>query len=131
MRKLKTNFASFMLVLLLVGQGLFGWPQDISGGASALAGQDIIGGAAITFKRPPRVRDLSGGASMMLVKRRAPRRPTEPTEIARNKPPNPTQPQPGVPEADTNPQTSSDDKADAYNSQGNTLYDVGQYANAN
>ena len=31
-------------------------PQDIAGGASSLVGQDIIGGASIVFKRPPRVR---------------------------------------------------------------------------
>src|SRR5438128_2648935 len=99
-----------MLVLLLTVQGLFGWPQDIAGGASALTGQDIIGGASITFKRPPRVRDLSGGASMMLVQRRAPRRPAGPTEIARNRPPNPTQPRPGAPEVDTNPPASNDEK---------------------
>ena len=126
MRKLKTNLGSFVLVFLLAVQGLFGWPQDLAGGASSLVGQDIIGGAAVAFKRPPRVRDISGGASMMLVKRRAPRRPTEPTEIARNKP----SPQPGVPETDTNPAASNDEKAEVYNNQGNTFYSVGEYAKA-
>src|ERR1700687_3889658 len=91
LRKVKNKFAGLVLVLL-VSHGLFGWPQDLAGGASTLVGQDIIGGAAVTFKRPPRVRDLSGGASLLLVKRRPPRRPTESTQIARNKP----SPQPGA-----------------------------------
>ncbi len=44
-------------------------PQDIAGGASAFRGQDIMGGAAIVFKRPQRVRDVVGGAAMLIVKR--------------------------------------------------------------
>src|SRR2546428_10851765 len=67
-------------------------PQGISGGASAFQGQDIMGGAAVIFKRPQRVRDLAGGASMAIVKKSRPPRRPEPTEIAKNTPPNKRQP---------------------------------------
>ena len=40
--------------------------QDLIGGASAFRGQDIMGGAAIVFKRPQRVRDVVGGAAMLI-----------------------------------------------------------------
>src|SRR5712691_3557968 len=115
-----------VLMLALLGRHIFGWPQDIAGGASSLAGQDIIGGASVVFKRPPRVRDLAGGASVLIARHRIVRKPTEPTEIARNKPP---KPQPGMPEPEPTPkEPSNDDKAEVYNNQGNTLYDVGKYA---
>ena len=39
-------------------------PQDI-GGSNAFQGQDIMGGAAVIFKRPARVRDLVGGAALV------------------------------------------------------------------
>lgn len=61
-------------------------PQGVSGGASAFQGQDIMGGAAIVFKRPQRVRDIVGGAAMLVVKRQ-PKPPVRPTEVARNNPP--------------------------------------------
>ena len=57
-------------------------PQGVSGGASAFQGQDIMGGAAIVFKRPQRVRDIVGGAAMLVVKR-APEPPVRPPEVAR------------------------------------------------
>ena len=109
---------------------LFGWPQDIAGGASALLGQDIIGGANIAFKRPPRVRDIAGGASALLAKRRVARKPPEPTEVSRNQPPRP--PQPGTtPTPEPTPkEPTNEEKAETYNDQGNTLYDTGQYAKA-
>src|SRR5712692_1659649 len=77
-----------VLALALAGlvHSIFGFPQDIAGGASALAGQDIIGGASVIFKRPPRVRDLAGGASLLIVKHHALRKPAEPVQIARNNP---------------------------------------------
>ena len=58
-------------------------PQNISGGASAFQGQDIMGGAAIVFKRPQRVRDIVGGAAMLVVKRQKPA--ARPQEIARTR----------------------------------------------
>ena len=39
-------------------------PQGLSGGASAFQGQDIVGGAAVVFKRPQQVRDIVGGAAL-------------------------------------------------------------------
>src|SRR5882762_4669388 len=66
-----------------------------SGGASAFQGQDIMGGAAIVFKRPQRVRDIVGGASLLVV-RRPPRAAR--LEVARNTPDRRRpRPQPGPP----------------------------------
>ena len=56
-------------------------PQGLSGGASALQGQDIIGGAAIVFKKPQPARDLVGGAAVLMVRRQVRRRPSV---VARN-----------------------------------------------
>src|SRR5207245_8953204 len=111
------------LLLALTGATLFGLPQDIAGGASALLGQDIIGGANVAFKRPPRVRDIAGGASTLLAKRRVARKPPEPTEVSRNQPPRP--PQPGTtPTPEPTPkEPTNEEKAETYNDQGNTLYD--------
>src|SRR5213075_3591207 len=110
-------------------QTIFGWPQDIAGGASALAGQDIMGGAAVIFKRPPRVRDLAGGAAALIAKHRPPRRPSIPTEIARVRPN--ASPQPGVPQPEATPaEISTQAKVDALNDQGNSAYDSGDYNKA-
>src|SRR6185503_1396794 len=107
-------------------------PQDIAGGVSAFRGQDIMGGAAIVFKRPQRLRDLVGGASMLVVKRQArPTRPSEvarttrPTEVARNTPPDRRRPprETGTTGTTTPPPTarvSEDDKGEAFKNQGNT-----------
>ena len=105
-------------------------PQNISGGASAFQGQDILGGAAIIFKRPQRARDLIGGAAMLIVKRQS--RPTlRPVEIARNTPTDrrKPRPRPGEPEV-TEARVSESDKAEAFKNQGNTYYDLGQFAQA-
>src|ERR1043166_8923728 len=77
--KLNKSALAIVLMLALMCATLFGLPQDIAGGASALLGQDIIGGASVAFKRPPRVRDIAGGASTLLAKRRVARKPPEPT----------------------------------------------------
>src|SRR5437762_11108399 len=86
--------------------------QGLSGGASAFQGQDILGGAAIIFKRPQRARDLIGGAAMLIVKRQS--RPTlRPVEIARNTPDRrKPRPRPGEPEV-TEARVSESDKAEA------------------
>src|SRR6266699_2619191 len=107
-------------------------PQQISGGASAFQGQDIMGGAAIIFKRPQRVRDLVGGAAMLIVKRQQPRGPARPVEIARNNPPGRRRPvvRPGATPGTTEvaeAKISDTDKAEAFKNQGNTYYDVGQF----
>jgi len=64
------------------------------------------------------------------VKHRAPRRPVASLRKSRgHKPPKP--PQPGQPEPEVKtPQISDEAKVDAFNDQGNTLYDAGQYAKA-
>jgi tetratricopeptide (TPR) repeat protein len=119
------------LLAILTSQSLFAWPQDIAGGAGALVGQDIIGGASVTFKRPPRVRDLAGGAAALIVKHRPPRRPTPTVEIARNRPPV-TAPSPGqVPQPEPTPaEISTEAKVDSFNDEGNKAYDAGDYAKA-
>jgi tetratricopeptide (TPR) repeat protein len=120
---------SFALVIAAISA-----PQQAVGGASAFQGQDIMGGAAIVFKRPQRARDLVGGAAMLIVKR-APRPAPRPTEIARNtgdrrRP----RPHPGErpPVTDTTPTIalSDADKAEAFKNQGNTFYDLGQFEQA-
>ena len=102
--------------------------QDIAGGASAFRGQDIMGGAAIVFKRPQRVRDVVGGAAMLIVKRQ--QRPVRPIEIARNNPSDRRRPRPRPGEVETAVRVSEDDKGEAFKNQGNTYYDLGQYAQA-
>ena len=94
-------------------------------GAGALVGQDIIGGTSVTFKRPPRVRDRAGGAAALIVKHRAPRRPTPTVEVARNRPPV-TSPSPGVlPQPEPTPaEISTEAKVDAFNDEGNKAYDA-------
>src|SRR5205809_3096874 len=44
---LNRSALALLLALALMCATLFGWPQDIAGGASALLGQDIIGGANV------------------------------------------------------------------------------------
>src|SRR6476661_1431545 len=101
-------------------------PQDI-GGSNAFQGQDIMGGAAVIFKRPARVRDLVGGAAMLVVKRQP--RPSRSAELARNNPPDRRRPIPNRTETDVASNTPSEnDKAEALKNQGNTYYDLGQYA---
>ena len=92
------------VVLLVLSHSTWAFlPQDIAGGASSLLGQDIMGGAAVVFRRPPRIRAASAG---LILKRRAP-------QLAANVEP-----------------VTNTDKADALNTQGNTYYDVGQFAQA-
>src|SRR3989454_270114 len=103
-------------------------PQGISGGASAFQGQDIMGGAAIVFKRPQRVRDIVGGAALLVVKRQP--RPASRPEVARNTPDRRRpRPQPGEPEV-VDVKLSDADQAEAYKAQGNTYYDLGDFAHA-
>src|SRR5947208_704171 len=105
------------------------WPQDFAH-SDAFQGQDIMGGAAIIFKRPARMRDLAGGAALMVVKRQP--RPSRPVEIARNT----SQSRPGeiarntssdrrrpplspVPAEAAGTTVSDDDKGEAFKNQGN------------
>jgi len=95
--------------------------QDI-GGSLAFQGQDIIGGAAVIFKPPQRVKDLTGAAAAIMKR---PARSSRPTEVARNtgRPRPPTQTTP------TDTSTASE-RAEALKTQGNTFYNRGQYAQA-
>jgi tetratricopeptide (TPR) repeat protein len=103
-------------------------PQDI-GGSNAFQGQDIMGGASVIFKRPARVRDLVGSAAMLVVKRQP--RPSRSSELARNNPPDRRRPIPTRTEIEIAGSASSEnDKAEALKNQGNTYYDLGQYAQA-
>ena len=102
-------------------------PQDFAA-SSGFQGQDIMGGAAIIFKRPKRVNDLAGAAAMMVVKRQ-PRSSFRPVEIARNTSPDKRKPgvRPGEIEVASSA-TSDNDKAEAIKIQANTYYDQGQFA---
>jgi len=103
-------------------------PQG-GGGASAFQGQDIMGGAAIVFKRPQRVRDMVGGAAMLVVKR-SPKPPTHPTEVARTTPDRRRpRPRPGETPI-VEPKLSDADKGEAFKNQGNTYYDLGDFPKA-
>ena len=72
-----------MLVICVAIPGAGALPLQDIGGTLAFQGQDIIGGAAIIFKAPKRVRDLAGNTAAMLAARR-PSRSNRPTEVARN-----------------------------------------------
>ncbi len=102
-------------------------PQDFAS-VSGFQGQDIMGGAAIIFKRPKRLNDLAGAAAMMVVKRQ-PRSSGRPVEIARNTSPDNRKAgvRPGETEVASSA-TSDNDKAEAIKIQANAYYDQGQFA---
>src|ERR1051326_1485218 len=100
-------------------------PQDI-GGTLSFQGQVIIGGAAIIFKAPKRVKDLAGNTAAMLAARR-PSRSNRSTEVARNNRPV-TQPTPTIAAATST--TTAETRAEALKEQGNTYYDHGDYQQA-
>src|SRR6266540_858097 len=82
------------------------------------------------LKRRQRVRDLIGGAAMLVVKRQS--RPiVKPIEVARNNPPDRrrSRPRPETPEV-SETKISDTDQAEAFKNQGNTFYDLGQFAQA-
>ena len=96
--------------------------QDM-GGTLAFQGQDIIGGAAVIFKAPQRVKDLVGGAATVMAVRRPPRSGRS-SEVARNtNRPTATQP----PATST---VATTDRTEEFKTQGNTYYDQGQFARA-
>ena len=121
MPRSKAKFAA--VVLLATSIALHALPVQDIGGSLAFQGQDIIGGAAIIFKAPKRVRDLTGGAAAMMASRR-PQRTGRPSDVARN---NTTDSRP--PTTATASATASD-RAEAFKAQGNTYYDQGQFAQA-
>src|SRR6266567_5615685 len=124
------RIVALLTISLVWRWGIASPPQDIVGGASAFQGQDIMGGAAVIFKRPQRVRDLVGGGGMAIVKKSRPRRP-EATEIARNTSSNRRQPRGKPVETETPGAKLSDaDKAEAFKDQGNTYSGLGDYPKA-
>ena len=118
----------FTLVICLTVRGFT--LQDI-GGTLAFQGQDIIGGAAIIFKPPKRVKDLAGNTAAMLASARRPPRSNRPTEVARN---NTTsdknrpiaQPTP----ATTATTTTAENRAETLKEQANTHYNRGDFTQA-
>ena len=98
--------------------------QDI-GGSLAFQGQDIIGGAAIIFKAPKRVKDLVGGAAAMMAVRRPPRSGRS-SDVARNNRSGQATTRDDVAAAVETP----GEQAETFKNEGNTLYDRGQYAQA-
>ena len=97
--------------------------QDI-GGSLAFQGQDIIGGAAVIFKAPKRVKDLVGGAAAMMAVKRPPRSGRT-SDVARNN------------RSDRRPPATVDariatagEQAETLKDEGDALYDRGQYAQA-
>ena len=96
--------------------------QDIAS-AGAFQGQDIMGGAAIIFKRPQRMRDLVGSTSLVVVKKA-----TRGLEVARNTSPDRRRPnattssrqgQTGVTEGIT-----ASDRAEAFKTQAGELNEI-------
>ena len=102
--------------------------QDI-GGTLAFQGQDIIGGAAIIFKPPKRVRDLAGNTAAMLAARR-PSRSNRPVEVARNNNVTDRNRPTAQPTPTTVATTTAENRAEALKEQGNTHYDRGDYQQA-
>ena len=103
-------------------------PQDIAS-AGGFQGQDIMGGAAIIFKRPQRIRDLVGNPSLVVVKKSS-----KSVEVARNtssdrRRPNAPPSRQGQTDV-TGAALTASDRAEAFKNQGNTYYDLGQFAQA-
>src|ERR1051325_10994060 len=75
-RSLFSQVACIALVLCLCANliSIFGAQDlrssggDLRGGVTAFMAQDIVGGAAIVFKRGARIRDLTGGAAKTAMK---------------------------------------------------------------
>src|SRR6185369_18009791 len=78
----RSNLRAVVFVLMIC-VSLRALPMQDIGGSLAFQGQDIIGGAAVIFKAPKRVKDLTGGAAAMMASRR-PQRTGRSSEVARN-----------------------------------------------
>src|SRR6185369_1060156 len=117
----RSNLRAVVFVLMIC-VSLRALPVQDIGGSLAFQGQDIIGGAAVIFKAPKRVKDLTGGAAAMMASRR-PQRTGRPSDVARNNTPNP---RPTTVVATATPA----ERAEAFKTQGDTFYDQGQFAQA-
>src|SRR6185369_16618942 len=108
-RRYRARFCVGLALIIISGLRTLAL-QDI-GGTLAFQGQDIIGGAAIIFKPPKRVRDLAGNTATMLAAARRPSRPNRPTEVARNNNTNRPTPQP-TPTTTVATTTTAEDRAE-------------------
>src|ERR1044071_3962064 len=106
-----------VVVVLMICVSLHALPVQDIGGSLAFQGQDIIGGAAIIFKAPKRVKDLTGGAAAMMATRRPPRTGRS-SDVARNN----SRPTTTTTTATTTTATASE-RAETLKGQGNTYYD--------
>src|SRR6185295_19855866 len=106
-----------VVVVLMICVSLRALPMQDVGGSLAFQGQDIIGGAAIIFKAPKRVKDLTGGAAAMMASRR-PQRTGRSSDVARN---NPSDRRPPTTTTATTTATATE-RAETFMAQGNTLY---------
>src|ERR1044071_6866080 len=125
----KSNLKA-VVVVLMISVSLRALPMQDIGGSLAFQGQDIIGGAAVIFKAPKRMRDLTGGAAAMMASRR-PQRTNRSSDVARNNPSDrrPTTTTTAATTTTTTSATASQ-RAEAFKTQGNTYYDQGQFAQA-
>src|SRR6185436_17671859 len=106
-----------IVILLAISISLRALPVQDIGGSLAFRGQDIIGGAAVIFKAPKRVKDLTGGAAAMMASRR-PQRTGRSSDVARNNPRPPT-----TTTTATTASATASERAEAFKTQGNTYYD--------
>src|SRR6185369_5719983 len=112
-----------VVAVLMICVSLRALPLQDVGGSLAFQGQDIIGGAAVIFKAPKHVKDLTGGAAAMMASRR-PQRTSRSSDVARNNPRPPTTTR----TVTTTTSATASERAEAFKTQGNTYYDQGQFA---
>ena len=96
--------------------------QDI-GSSLAFQGQDIIGGAAVIFKTPKRVKDLVGGAATMMAVKRPPRSGRS-SDVPRGNGSD------SRPPATVVASITPGEQAETFKSEGDALYDRAQYSQA-
>src|SRR6185369_17617541 len=109
----KSNLKA-VVVILLICVSLRALPVQDIGGSLAFQGQDIIGGAAVIFKAPKHVKDLTGGAAAMMASRR-PQRTSRSSDVARNNPRTPT-----TTTTTTTTSATASERVEALKAQGNT-----------
>src|ERR1044072_3019449 len=126
MLRARTTFT--VVVVLMISVTLHALPVQDVGGSLAFQGQDIIGGAAVIFKAPKRVKDLTGGAAAMMASRRPPKTGRS-SDVARNNPSDRRPPATTTTSTTTTGATASE-RGEALKTQGGTYYDQGQFAQA-
>src|SRR6185295_7535559 len=107
-----------VVVVLMICVSLRALPMQDVGGSLAFQGQDIIGGAAVIFKAPKRVKDITGGAAAMMASRR-PQRTGRSSDVARNTTPD-RRTNTTTTATTTTPSATASERAEAFKAQGNT-----------